>query len=349
MAIIDRIKFDAPSDEVFAWKWQAPNGNSEGIRLGAQLIVNQSQEAVFVKGGQALDVFGPGTHTLSSGNLPLLARVVNMPFGGKTPFAAEVWYVNRHAKRDLGWGTPGPIQIMDPSYGFPVTVRGFGKWGLRIQDSRSFVTQLVGTLRTAESDRIEEYFVGEIVHRFSDALAKCLVEQKVSVFEAATKLNDLSRFTHDAIAKEFARFGIEIVNFNVQRVSIPDEEVAKFQEAFGEKLRANAIGSANMQAYQMMRSFDTMEKAASNESGAAGGLLAGGLGLGLGVGAGMPVGQKIGQMINPSPEAQQPAAAPAPASEDPMGKLQKLKQMLDAGLISQDDFDAKKKDILSSM
>lgn len=344
MAIIDRIKFDAASDEVFAWKFP-----SEDLTLGAQLIVNQAQEAVFVKGGQALDVFGPGTHTLSTGNLPLLRRLVNLPFGQRSPFTAEVWYVNKHAKRDMGWGTPGPIQIMDPIYGFPVTVRGFGKWGLRIQDSRNFITQLVGTLQTADSGRIHEYFIGEISQRFSDALATCLVGQKVSVFEAATKLNELSGFTQEAIAKEFHRFGIEVVNFNVQRVSIPEEEVTKFQEAFGEKLRANAIGTANKQAYQMMRTFDTLEKAASNESGAAGGLLAGGLGLGMGLGAGVPVGQKLGQSINPSPEPGQSETPPAAPPSDPMAKLQKLKQMLDGGLISQDDFEAKKKDILSGL
>ena len=367
MAIIDRIKHDAPSDHEFVWKYENGHG-SDKIRLGSQLIVNQAQEVLFVKGGQALDLFGPGTHTLSTGNLPLLGKLVNLPFGGDTPFTAEVWFVNKHAKRDLGWGTPGPLQIIDPTYGFPVTVRAHGKWGIRIEDSRSFITQLVGTLRGADSEKITKYLVGEIAQRFSDALAKCLVVEKVTVFEASTKLNELSAFTKKAISTEFNRFGIEIVNFNVQRISIPDEEIQKFQEAFGEKLRADAIARTDAGAYQKMRAFDTLQAAAENEGGAAGGLLAGGLGLGMGLGAGVPVGQQLGQALNPQapPDGQQgtpqnaggsqpgqpqppPQAPNASAGEDPMARLQKLKQMLDTGLISQQDFDAKKNDILGTL
>lgn len=96
MAIIDRIRFDAPSEEMLVWRYPG-----EQLRLGSQLVVNQSQEAVFVKGGEALDVFGPGTHTLSTGNLPLLHRLVNLSFGGDTSFTAEVWFINKTVKRDL--------------------------------------------------------------------------------------------------------------------------------------------------------------------------------------------------------------------------------------------------------
>ena len=109
MAFIDRLKYDAESDDWLVWKHP-----SEEIRRGAQVVVNESQEALFVKGGQALDGLGPGTHTLSTGNIPLLSRLVNLPFGGKTPFAAEVWYVNEHARRDLRWGTKTPIPLIDP-------------------------------------------------------------------------------------------------------------------------------------------------------------------------------------------------------------------------------------------
>ena len=99
MALIDVIKYNAPNDDEFVWKYP-----SESIKLGTQLVVNEGQEAIFVKGGQALDKFNPGTHTLISGNIPLLEKIVNLPFGGDTPFTAEIWFINTTVKRDLKWG-----------------------------------------------------------------------------------------------------------------------------------------------------------------------------------------------------------------------------------------------------
>lgn len=343
MALIDRIKYDAPSDDVVVWKFP-----SEDIRLGAQLIVNESQEAILFKGGKALDTFGPGTHTLSSGNLPLLGKLINLPFGGKTPFSAEVWYVNKTVKRDLRWGTAGPVQVIDPLYNYPVSVRAFGRWGMRINDTRNFIVQLVGTQTSSSqkgyfgSERIEEYFAGEIVQRLSDALAKFFVEKNISIFQASAKINELSSFIGSDITPEFKRFGIEIVNFNVERISIPEEEQKKFQEILGKRMEIDQISQAQVgQAYTTMRSFDTLEKAAENEGGGAGQLMGAGLGLGAGLGAGVPVGQQIGGAMNVQPNQ--------PQSDDPMAKLNKLKQMLDNGLITQEDFDKKKQQILDSM
>ncbi len=338
MRIADRIKYDAPDDTQIVWKFPA-----EDLRLGSQLIVNQSQEAVFVKGGKALDTFGAGTHTLSTGNLPLLNRLVNFPFGGKTPFSAEVWFVNATVKRDMKWGTKGPIQVIDPKYNFPVSVRAFGRWGFRIDDSRSFITQLVGTLHSTDSERIAEHFTGEITQRLSDGLARYFVEKSVSVFQASAKLNELSAFIANDISPEFGRFGIEVVNFNIERISIPDEEQKKFQEILGKRMEIDQISQANVgQAYATMRTFDTLEKAAENEGGGAGQLMGAGLGLGAGLGAGVPIGQQVGAAMNVQPA--QPSQA-----DDPTAKLQKLKQMLDGGLISQEDFEKKKNQILDSM
>jgi membrane protease subunit (stomatin/prohibitin family) len=339
MAIIDVVKYDAGTDTILVWKYPG-----EELRLGTQLIVNQSQEAVFVKGGQVADVFGPGTHTLSTGNLPFLNKIVNFPFGGKTPFTAEVWYVNKIVKRDLKWGTKGAIQIIDPLYNFPVSVRSFGQWGLRIADSRSFVSQIVGTLKTTDTARIEEYFAGEIVQKLSNELARYFVEKNVSVFQVSAKLNELSAFTQAGISPEFERFGIEIVNFNVERISIPAEEQQKFQEILAKRMEMEQLSSVKVgQGYIAARTFDTLEKAAQNESGLAGGLLAGGLGLGMGMGAGVQVGQQVGQAMSVQ---SQPVAAPA---DDPMAKLEKLKKMFDAGFITQDDFGKKKAEILATL
>jgi len=351
VALIDRIKYDAPSDDALVWKYP-----SEEIRLGAQLIVNESQEAIFYKGGRALDSFGPGTHTLSSANLPLLRGLVNLPFGGNTPFSAEVWYVNKTVKRDLKWGTNGPIQLIDPLYNYPVSVRAFGLWGMRVSDVRSFVVQIIGTQVASSahktkagsdgyigSERIEEYFAGEIVQRLSNAIGKYFVERNTSVFQASAQINELSKFVAEDISPEFARFGIEVVNFNVMRISIPDDEQKRFQEILGKRMEIDQISQARLsQPYATMRTFDTLEKAAGNEGGNAGQIFGAGLGVGVGLGAGVPIGQQLGGALNVQ-------TTPASPQNDTFGKLQSLKQMLDAGLITQDEFDHKKKALLDSM
>jgi membrane protease subunit (stomatin/prohibitin family) len=333
MAVVDRLKYDAPSDDVLVWKHPA-----EDLRLGTQLIVNESQEALFVKGGQALDMFGPGTHTLATSNVPLLNKLVNLPFGGKTPFTAEVWYVSKTAKRNLKWGTKAPIPLLDPVYSYPVSVRAFGQWGIRIANSRSFLTQLVGTLRTANADTIDDYFSGEIVQRLSDALARFFTDQKLSIFEANARLNELSASITRSIADEFARFGIEITNFNVERISIPAEEKQRLQEVLGKRLEIDQIGQARVgAAYTTMRTFDTLEAAAKNEGGPAGALLSSGLGLG----AGLSVGRQIGDSVG--------VGSAQPSTGDPVDRLKRLKAALEAGLISQQDFDTKKQQILDQM
>ena len=344
MALIDRIKYDAPSDDAIVWKYP-----SEEIRLGAQLIVNQSQEVVFFKGGKALDTFGPGTHTLASDNLPIIGRLFNLPFGGKTPFAAEVWFVNQTSKRDMKWGTKGPVQVIDPVYNFPVSVRAFGTWGFRVADARSFVVQVVGTQVSTSShsyigsDRVESYFSGEIAQRLSDALAAYFVQKNTSAFQISAHINELSAFIARDIAVEFERFGLEIVNFNVNRISIPEDEQRRFQDVLGKRMEIDQISQARVgQAYTTMRSFDTLETAAANEGGGAGQMLSAGLGLGVGFGAALPIGQQVGEAMSVQSEQLH-------SDGGPMAKLKVIKQMLDAGLITEKDFEEKKKAILDAL
>lgn len=339
MAILDRIKFDSPSDEVLVWKYP-----SEDLKLGSQLIVHPTQEVIFVKGGQALDLFTKGTHTLSTGNLPLLGKLVSLPFGSQTPFTAEVWFVSKTVKRDLKWGTKTPIPLIDPEYNFPVSVRAYGRWGLRIQDSQVFVAQIVGTLAGADSTKVMEYFTGEIHQKFSDLLATFFAEQKISVFQINSRLNEISAETAKQITPELARFGIEVINFNVERISIPESEMARFQDVLGRRMEIDQISKAKVgAAYTTMRTFDTLEKVAANERGSAGGLLAGGLGLGIGVGAGVPLGKQVGDALHVSPD--DTSGAPA----DPVARLGTLKRMLGAQLITQEEFEAKKKEILNGI
>jgi membrane protease subunit (stomatin/prohibitin family) len=336
--LLNRVKFDSSSDEYIVWKY--PN---EELRLGSQLIVNQGQEAIFVKGGKALDIFEAGTYTLSTGNLPLINSIINFPFGGKTPFTAEIWYVNRTVKRDMKWGTKGAIQVIDPKYEFPLSIRAFGKWGFKIENSLSFYSQVVGSKSLADSNQIYDYFIGEILQRLSDALAGFIIKENLSFFHLPSRLNDLSDLTKLKISAEFERFGIEVVNFNIERVSIPDDEQKKFQEILGKKMEITQISSANVgQAYVTMRSLDTLEKAAENQSGNAGQLFSAGLGMGAGFGAGIPLGNQVGSSLSIQSTNQK-------NEEDVIQRLTKLKNLLDSGLISTEDFDKKKQDILMQL
>lgn len=339
MALIDLVKCDAASDEVIVEKFCSEH--TDELRIGTQIIVNQSQEAILVKGGVALDTFGPGTHTITTGNIPLLRKLVNSVFGHRTPFTAEVWFINRTVKRDLQWGTPKRIAVMDPQFQFPVNVGAFGQWGFRIEDSRSFVTQVVGTQLGADSDRIHAYFIGEILEKISQNIARA-VGDGVPITSISTRLAELSNATAAAVAAEFARFGVELVNFSISSISIAPEEMKKIQEVMAKRMEMTILGATPVgQGFVTSKSLEIMQDAARNQS-AVGGIVAASAGLGMGLGAAMPAAQQLAQGMAV------PAAAPAPA-DDAAGRLLKLKSLLDSGLITQAEFEAKRAKIIEAL
>lgn len=337
MALIDLVKCDAVSDQVIVEKFCSEHVDE--LRIGTQLVVNQSQEAILVKGGVALDTFGPGTHTITTGNIPLLRKVVNKVFGDRTPFTAEVWFVNRTVKRDLQWGTPKRIPVMDSQFQFPVNLGAFGQWGFRIEDSRSFVTQVVGTQFGADSARIHAYFIGEIIEKLSQNLSQ-LIGQGVSITSISSRLVDLSIATSASVARELARFGVELVNFSVSSVSILPEEMKKIQEIMAKRMEMNILGSTPVgHGFVASKSLEIMQTAARNES-AVGGIFGATAGLGLGVGAAVPMAQQLAQGMN-VPLTQSP--------DDITAKLLKLKSLLEAGLITQTEYESKRSKIIEAL
>ena len=307
MALIDRIKYDGPP-EALVWKFRGiDGGDRDNITVGAQLIVNESQEALFYKEGKALDVLGPGTHTLSTGNLPILQKLINLPFGGKTPFAAEVFYVNKTAKLDYKWGTRTPIQVEDSKLKIIVSVGCFGQFGLRIDDVRTFVTQVVGTVPDWNSDKVLDYFRGVILQQVQSAVGRFMVLRNISIAQAAAFVKDISAEAQEDVRSEMAKFGLQLLNFYISAISIAPEELKKIQEVQQKAFEFDRLGDKR---YAMMRGFDTMETAAANP-GAVGTLM--GAGIGLGMGAQMM--QQATQMpaISPLPVAVQslPTAAPS--------------------------------------
>lgn len=287
MAIIDRIKFDGPPD---GSPWLVHKCPTDRFVLGSQLIVNQGQEALFFRGGEALDLFGAGTHTLKTGNLPLLNSLVNLPFGGKTPFSAEIYYINKTSRLDMNWGTSNPIPFEDPKYGLLLSIRAHGQYGIFIRDSRLFVSRLVGAVpggATTGYLAVAKYFNGLINSKIKDITANVMGKNRLSFLEITGYLNELSEEYRKAVSGEFERFGIEILNFFVESVSPPKEEYARLRELKEEI----ALGR---DFYTQRRSFDVLDQLASNPS--SGGLADAGLGLGMGLGAGSAVGGAFRQM-----------------------------------------------------
>lgn len=315
MAIIDRIKYDGSPDGA---QWLIYKCPSEEFVLGSQLIVNQGQEALFFKGGEALDLFGPGTHTLSAGNLPILKKLVNLPFGGKTPFAAEVYYINKTADLDMKWGTSTPIPLEDPKYGLLLNVGARGQYGITIRDSRLFVSKIIGAVpngTTADPLLIPRYFNGLINSKMKSIIAAYMIQKQISFLEIAQFLAELSDTFQEALEQEFDRFGIELVNFYCESIAPKPEEYEKLR-GYKEEL---ALGQG---FYQQRRSLDILEKLAENSS--AGGIANAGIGLGMGLGAAGQFGNVfsgIGQHINGTPPDTQIACSKCGARNDPAMKF----------------------------
>lgn len=293
MALIDVIKCEMVDGE-FCHKFP-----SNDLSIGSQLVVYPAQTAFFVKGGEICDEFTSGTYTIKTSNIPILDKIINLPFGNETPFQAEVWFVNQVSKLDLAWGTPQPIQIEDPKYNIIVPVRAHGQYGIRISNPRQFLETLIGNMRSFNSEQIEQYFKGRIITYLNSILAQQIIEKKTSVLDINTQLVSLSEECNDMLNVQLQKYGVSITDFSIMSITVPqdDESVVRLKAA---KDLAARLSITGRDVYQMERSFDVLEKAASNE-GAGGQMMGMGVGLGAGVSVGTTMGNMAGQVINTTP------------------------------------------------
>ena len=287
MAIVDVLKFTSDSS-IFAWKYP----NTE-LATSSQLIVAESQEAVLVKNGQIADVFGPGSYKLSTDNIPILQKLINLPYGKKSPFSAEVWFINKAFALDIKWGTTTPIQVQDPKYGVFVPLRAFGAFGIQVEDSRRFLTKLVGTMPFFNANTLTEYFRGLYVTRVKDRISSCLVNSKVSILEINSHLDDISNELAKQLRSELSEYGINVVSFYVNDISAPENDpaVKQLKAALAQRAEMDILGYN----YQQKRTFDTLDTAAGN-SGVAGNVMGAGMGMGMGFGMGNAMGNAVGGM-----------------------------------------------------
>lgn len=286
MAAAEVIKYSG-SPDVLAWKYP-----SDELGTWTQLIVSESQEAILFKGGKALDIFESGTYTLDADNVPVLSKLINLPFGGRTPFTAEVWFINKANSLDIKWGTATPIQLQDPKYSVFIPVRAFGQFGIRIEDAKQFLVKLVGTLPMFDKENIVRYFRGLYLTKVKDAVSSYLINKQISIMEINAYIEELSIHLQGKIEPTLTEYGIKLVNFYVNDISVPEDDsaVIKLKDALARKAEMEIIGYN----YQQQRSFDTLEGAAKNNGGASSNIMGAGIGLGMGINMGGAVANQMG-------------------------------------------------------
>lgn len=313
MSIWDRVKSEALNQfiEVIEWLDNSQDTllyrfpvHGQEIKNGAQLIVRESQAAVFVFEGQVADAFGPGRYTIDGGNTPILSKLGAWKYGFNSPMKSEVYFVNTKQFTDMKWGTSNPIMLRDPDFGI-VRLRAFGAYSLRVVNPQTFIKEVAGTNAHFQTEDIDAQLKRAIVSEFSDALG----EMKIPALDLAAQYKELGDAIRAKINVDFGSYGLEVTKFYVENISLPPEVEA----ALDKRASMGALGDA--QRYMQFQAADALRDAAKNEGG--------GAGLGAGLGAGFAIGGQManafGQQMQGSQGQAQMIACPSCGKSNPVG------------------------------
>ena len=285
------IKYEGDNN-TFIWKHPL-----EDFNTWSQLIVHESQEAVFFMNGQALDLFGPGRHTLETQNIPLVRQVLNKPTDDNTPFHCEVYFINKTEQLAIKWGTDSKVQYMEPTYHFPLQIGASGEMSLRVNDSRKLLVKIVGTEKSFGQEDMIKTFRFFLQARIKPHLSKVMQEEKISIFETDMHMGELSETLHTRLMPDFTDYGLVLERFFVTTIVKPEGERAyeKFKEIHLRQysdvaeaqirqkvgiieqqteaqrmvIEADALAEKRKRegfTYQQERGFDVAEKVAQNEA-----------------------------------------------------------------------------------
>ena len=294
---IDIVEWLDDSRDTIVWRF--PRHDNE-IKMGAKLIVRESQTAVFVNEGQIADAYTPGTYTLETQNMPILSTLKGWKYGFHSPFKAEVYFVNTRLFTDMKWGTQNPVIVRDPEFGM-VRLRAFGAYAVRVTDATKLLRELVGTDPQFRTEEVQEYLRQMIVSRLGTALATA----GVPVLDMAAEQGTIGNRIAGVISEDLANVGLSIPTFIIENISLPPEVEA----ALDKRSQLGILGN-DLDRYTKLQAANAIEDAAKNPGG--------GAGAGIGLGMGMAIGQQMGQALQPQQGGQQQApAAAAPAAGPP--------------------------------
>ena len=316
----------------------------EDFFIGSQLIVHESQEAIFFKNGQALETFGPGRHTLTTQNVPILGKLITAVTGGQTPFHCEVYFINKTEQMAIKWGTSTKMEYMEPTYGFPIQLGASGEMCLRVSNGRQLLLKVVGTEACLDQGGLADKFRAFLMLRLKNYLVSYIRQEKISVFDLDEHLERISSALQEKLYNDFQDYGVALERFFVNTIAKPEDNKdyqrfkeihfrqyadiaeAKLRQQVGlidqqtkaQQMVIEAEGIARKRSvegytYQDERRFDVAEKMAENES--AGQFANMGIGLGMAAGVGGAVGSSVGGMV-----AGAMSSVPAPAAEAVCGK-----------------------------
>lgn len=375
--IAEVIKYEG-DNSTFIWKHPCEDFNSL-----TQLIVHESQEAIFFMNGQALDMFGAGRYTLETQNIPKIGKILNRTTDKQTPFHCEVYFINKTEQMSIKWGTDSKVTYVEPTYGFPIAIGASGEMSLRAEDSRKLLLKLVGTENFLGQQKLVSFFRAFLMTRVKTYMAQYMKNNAVSIFEIDEHLTAFSEALHAQLTPDFADYGISLERFFVTQVVKPDgdRQYEKFKELHfrqyadiaeaklrqqtdliyaqteAQKIVIDSQAQATKRAqegytYAQERGFDVAQEVARNQ--AVGQFTNMGVGLGTMVGVGGVVGGVVGNAVNGAMNAA--AETPAPASAAPSddmaafkAKVEKLTVMKEAGLVTEDEFKTMKAQLLASI
>ena len=281
---VDIIEWLEDSRTLLAWRF--PRYQNE-IKQGAQLIVREGQLAIFVYQGQLGDVFGPGTYTLNTQNLPIMSTIQGWKYGFNSPFKAEVYFINTRQFLDLKWGTSNPVMMRDTDFGM-IRLRAFGIYSFRVQDPVAFLREVFGTSELFTTEGVE----GQVKRLIVSSLSDMLAQSKIPALDLAANYDELSQYMLNAISPRIAPLGLKLDSFVIENISLPEE----VEKAMDRRTSMGVVGDMNR--YAQFQSAEAIREAANNPGG--------GARLGAGMGAGMAMGQMMHNAF------QQPAQQAAP-------------------------------------
>ena len=337
---IDIIEWTEGRDGVLAWRF--PMEDRE-IQNGASLTVRESQVAVFVNEGTFADVFAPGRHTLTTATLPVLTYLRNWDKLFQSPFKSDVYFFSTRQQIDQRWGTSQPVTIRDPDFG-AVRLRAFGNYSYRIGDPKTFYSQISGTRDVYTVAELDGQLRGLMLQHISDAVAS----SGLAFLDLAANLVEFAKALQEAVAPAFEKLGLKLEIVTMQSVSLPEE----LQKILDQRIGMGMVGQdmGRFMQYQTGQAIPTL--AAGAGSGEGGGVVGSAVGLGAGVALGQVMANQLGQGLHPAAPGAAAAAAAAGGGvkpEEVMATIEKLAELKGKGILTAEEFEAKKVELLKKL